>query len=150
MPYQPPTEETTEEVPEVKSKKLVHVDGFTFTQEEWDEIKDGYIPPEPTQYEIEIGQICKSYIVSALNAIDQMIMIEDYQAQASPAWLKKKAYDFLNLDLTKHAANNDLVVLEQFLEVMCGLPKEDHQNYVSDIIDTTIDAVENKWKETYH
>lgn len=91
-----------------------------------------------------------SYIASALNAIDKFFKIEDYQPSASPKWLKDKAYNFLNLDLTKHAAQNDLVVLEQFLELMCGLPNEQHQQYVSDIIDTTIEAVETKWKETYH
>ena len=141
--------ETEEETPKPKSKKLVNIDGFTFTQEEWDEIKHGY-SSEPTFYEMRIAEECKSYIVSALNTIDRTIMTDDYSPESSPDWLKSKAFQFLNLDLTKNAVNNDLVILEQFYEILCGLLTQEKQNIVSEIIDTTIDSIEEKWKETYH
>ena len=156
MPSQVPmktekiVEDVIEEKPKRKSVKIVHVDGFDFTQEEWDEIKYTYIGDIPTAYQLRIADECKSYIVSALNNIDKTLTIEDYEALASPEWLQQKGYNFINLQLTKEAADHDLVLLEQFLEVICGIKDEDKREMVGQIIDTTIDQINERWKDTYH
>lgn len=155
MPYQVPKQKMTEEIvdqekPKRKSVKIVHVDGFDFTQEEWDEIKHSYVGDYPTHYQLEIAEECKSYIVSALNNIDKTLTMEDYSALASPEWLQQKGYNFVNLQLTKEATDNDLVLLEQFLEVICGIKDEDKREIVGQIIDNTIDQINERWKDTYH
>lgn len=143
------TQTIKEETPKPKSKKIVNIDGFEMTQEEWDEIKLTYVS-QPTHYETQIADECKSYIVSCLNMIDRLVEIDDYEPNSSPEWLQQKAYTFLNLDLTKLAANNDFVLLEQFYEVISGLKCNTKQEQISGIIDTTIKSVENRWKDTYH
>jgi hypothetical protein len=139
-----------QEKPKRKSVKIVHVDGFDFTQEEWDEIKHSYVGDCPTHYQLEVAEECKSYIVSALNNIDKTLTMEDYSALSSPEWLQQKGYNFINLQLTKEATDNDLVLLEQFLEVICGIKDEDKRELVGQLIDTTIDRINERWKDTYH
>ncbi len=139
-----------DEKPIRKSVKIVHVDGFDFTQEEWDEIKHSYIGEVPSHYQLLVAEECKGYIVSAFNNIDKTVTMEDYIAMSSPEWLQQKGYNFVNLQLTKEAANHDMVLLEQFLEVICGITDEAKREVVGQIIDTTIDQINERWKATYH
>lgn len=134
----------------IKSIKTVTVDGFVFTEALWNEIKDTYIPHIPSAYEIQIAEECKSYAQSALVTLDKLITAEEYNPMTSPKWLQNKVYNFLNSQLVKEAADGDLVLLEQYLEVLCGVESKIKQELVGQIIDQTVKRIEEKWFQTYH
>jgi hypothetical protein len=131
-------------------KDLIEFDGFLLTPEQHRHIKSTIYVVSPTLHERRVSTVCVSFIRSMLKLVDTSIKIEAYQPESSSVNLKIKSDSFFELEIVKAAVAYDEVVLAQFKELFCGINNIEDENFVSDLIDNTLEKVGQEWLKTYH
>lgn len=130
--------------------KKVEVDGFTFTQEEWDEIKDSYIPPQTTEWEKTVCKDIIDWTYNHLIAIECLIPFYHYTPEASTEDMYEIAHKFANDGITQAALEFDEVKTATLIELLCGINNSPKEDLIIEIIKQCCLGQQKLEKRMYH
>ena len=132
-----------------KNKK-VEVDGFTFTQEEWDEIKDSYVPPITTQWEKIVCKEIIDWTYNNLIAIECLLNHYHYTPEAASSDMYDLAHKFANDEITQAALEFDEVKTATLIELLTGINKREIEDLIIDVIKQCCLGQQRLEKRMYH
>jgi len=102
----------------------IEIDGFVLLKSLWEEIKYSYVNT-PTAWEEEVSDMAMNAIKEVLILIDYWIKEEDYTPSASSEIMFETAHSFLNNRITLEVLDNNYVMQERYLELLCGLSNKE-------------------------
>jgi len=132
-----------------KNKKI-EVEGFHFTQEEWDEIKDSYIPPQTTEWEKKVCKDIIDWTYNHLIAIECLIPHYHYTPEASTDEMFEIAHRFANDEITQAALEFDEVKTATLLELLTGISDPNKEDLIIEIIKQCCLGQQKLEKRMYH
>ena len=133
-----------------KKNKIVEVDGFEFTQEEWDKIKDNYIPPFTTEWEKKVCRDIIDWTYSHLIAIECLMPHQEYTPEGSSEDMFELAHKFVNDSITQAALDFDEVKTATLLELLTGINNLDKENLIIEVIRQCCLGQQRLEKRMYH
>lgn len=116
--------------------KLVDVEGFKMTPDEWEELKDTFISGKVHEEQIiyDMSVIIRDTLID----IDKYLDVDDYEVDTSSEFTKKLADSFINNIVTIAVLEDDEIQVSRFYELICGINKPHKELVVVTMINSAL------------